>query len=102
MLFVVVAGLTAAWLLKGKSVREGIGRLPTRQQTTLRWTSIVFSIIVLLILPIFLRSFLSNVMDKVGLYILMGLGLNIVVGYAGLLDLGYVAFLPSALTPWVY
>ncbi|UCC65698.1 MAG: branched-chain amino acid ABC transporter permease [Anaerolineae bacterium] len=28
----------------------------------------------------------------VGLYVLMGLGLNIVVGYAGLLDLGYVAF----------
>jgi branched-chain amino acid transport system permease protein len=28
----------------------------------------------------------------VGLFILMGLGLNIVVGYAGLLDLGYVAF----------
>jgi branched-chain amino acid transport system permease protein len=28
----------------------------------------------------------------VGLYILLGLGLNIVVGFAGLLDLGYVAF----------
>ena len=28
----------------------------------------------------------------VGFYILLGLGLNIVVGYAGLLDLGYVAF----------
>ncbi|RZS82864.1 amino acid/amide ABC transporter membrane protein 2 (HAAT family) [Motilibacter rhizosphaerae] len=28
----------------------------------------------------------------VGLYILMALGLNVVVGYAGLLDLGYVAF----------
>ena len=28
----------------------------------------------------------------VGLYVLLALGLNIVVGYAGLLDLGYVAF----------
>jgi branched-chain amino acid transport system permease protein len=28
----------------------------------------------------------------VGIYILLALGLNIVVGYAGLLDLGYVAF----------
>ena len=26
------------------------------------------------------------------IYILLGLGLNVVVGYAGLLDLGYVAF----------
>ena len=31
-------------------------------------------------------------LDTVGLFILMGLGLNIVVGFAGLLDLGYVAF----------
>ena len=34
----------------------------------------------------------ADVMDLVGIYILMGLGLNIVVGFAGLLDLGYVAF----------
>ena len=30
--------------------------------------------------------------DKIGLYVLMGIGLNVVVGKAGLLDLGYVAF----------
>jgi branched-chain amino acid transport system permease protein len=35
---------------------------------------------------------LSQVLVLVGLYVLLGLGLNIVVGYAGLLDLGYVAF----------
>jgi branched-chain amino acid transport system permease protein len=34
----------------------------------------------------------SEVATTVGLFILMGLGLNIVVGFAGLLDLGYVAF----------
>jgi branched-chain amino acid transport system permease protein len=32
------------------------------------------------------------VLTIVGLYVLLGLGLNIVVGYAGMLDLGYVAF----------
>ena len=31
----------------------------------------------------------------VGLYIILGLGLTVVVGYAGLLDLGYVPFFPS-------
>ena len=31
----------------------------------------------------------------VGLFIMLGIGLNIVVGYAGLLDLGYVAFFAS-------
>ena len=35
---------------------------------------------------------LNEVLATVGLFALMGLGLNIVVGYAGLLDLGYVAF----------
>jgi branched-chain amino acid transport system permease protein len=39
-----------------------------------------------------LGSFLSAVLGRVGIFLLMGLGLNIVVGYAGLLDLGYVAF----------
>jgi ABC-type branched-subunit amino acid transport system permease subunit len=44
------------------------------------------------ILPTIGGSFVSDVLGTVGLYVLLGLGLNIVVGYAGLLDLGYVAF----------
>ena len=46
----------------------------------------------LLILPILLGSYLSEVTNNVLIYVLMGFGLNIVVGFAGLLDLGYVAF----------
>jgi len=34
----------------------------------------------------------SLLFNPIGIYILLALGLNIVVGYAGLLDLGYVAF----------
>ncbi|MEN9888581.1 MAG: High-affinity branched-chain amino acid transport system permease protein LivH, partial [Pseudomonadota bacterium] len=49
----------------------------------------------LLVLPLLLQS-LGNawvrIADVALLYILLALGLNIVVGYAGLLDLGYVAF----------
>ena len=33
-----------------------------------------------------------RVIDTVLIYVLLGVGLNMVVGYAGLLDLGYVAF----------
>ena len=44
----------------------------------------------LAILPWFLGNYLSEVLVTVGLYVLMGLGLNIAVGLAGLLDLGYV------------
>jgi branched-chain amino acid transport system permease protein len=49
-------------------------------------------VVVLALMPIVLGTYMSEVLDQIGLFILMGLGLNIVVGFAGLLDLGYVAF----------
>ncbi|MES2183502.1 MAG: ABC transporter ATP-binding protein [Pseudomonadota bacterium] len=51
--------------------------------------------IVLLVLPHGLQQFGNawvRIADFALLYTLLALGLNIVVGYAGLLDLGYVAF----------
>jgi branched-chain amino acid transport system permease protein len=48
--------------------------------------------IILMSLPFFLGTYLTEVTNNVGIFLLMGLGLNIVVGLAGLLDLGYVAF----------
>ena len=51
--------------------------------------------VALLILPLIAQQFGSawvRIMDIALLYALLALGLNIVVGYAGLLDLGYVAF----------
>ncbi|WP_374688193.1 branched-chain amino acid ABC transporter permease, partial [Promineifilum sp.] len=50
------------------------------------------SLVLLLVLPRILGIFLTNVVAQVGTFVLMALGLNIVVGFAGLLDLGYVAF----------
>jgi branched-chain amino acid transport system permease protein len=49
----------------------------------------------LLVLPLLLQqggNAWVRILDMALLYVLMALGLNIVVGYAGLLDLGYVAF----------
>jgi branched-chain amino acid transport system permease protein len=40
----------------------------------------------------FLPAYPLRILDFVLLYAILGMGLNIVVGYAGLLDLGYVAF----------
>ena len=48
--------------------------------------------LLVLLLPLITGQFISQVLVLVGLYLLLALGLNIVVGYAGLLDLGYVAF----------
>jgi branched-chain amino acid transport system permease protein len=49
----------------------------------------------LLIVPLIAQQFGNawvRIIDVALLYVLLALGLNIVVGYAGLLDLGYVAF----------
>jgi len=43
-------------------------------------------------LPMILGSLVNELLATTGLFLLMGLGLNIVIGFAGLLDLGYVAF----------
>ncbi len=51
--------------------------------------------IALLVLPLILQYFGNawvRIADLALLYVMLALGLNIVVGYAGLLDLGYVAF----------
>jgi branched-chain amino acid transport system permease protein len=42
--------------------------------------------------PFIFSTYQTNIMTTVLMYIMLGLGLNIVVGLAGLLDLGYVAF----------
>jgi branched-chain amino acid transport system permease protein len=42
--------------------------------------------------PIYAGNFIGQVLLSVGLFILMGMGLNLEVGIAGLLDLGFVAF----------
>jgi branched-chain amino acid transport system permease protein len=51
--------------------------------------------VVLLLLPLFAQYFGNGwvrILDSALLYMMLALGLNIVVGYAGLLDLGYIAF----------
>jgi branched-chain amino acid transport system permease protein len=52
--------------------------------------------VVLLLMPLVVGHFAGNfwvrTIDMALLYVMLALGLNIVVGYAGLLDLGYVAF----------
>ncbi len=60
-----------------------------------QWTRLLAgsgALLIMIIAPIFLGQYITSVLDLVGLYVIMGIGLNVVVGYAGLLDLGYVAF----------
>ncbi len=52
----------------------------------------VLTVLAVIFLPMILGGLSNELLTNVGLFVLMGLGLNIVVGSAGLLDLGYVAF----------
>ncbi|MBN1485274.1 MAG: hypothetical protein JXA37_11190 [Chloroflexia bacterium] len=77
------------WLRRFWAGRVVRGR---RQQRIGRIALWGVGLVVLLLLPQVLGLYWSDVLDLIGIYVLLGLGLNIVVGYAGLLDLGYVAF----------
>ncbi len=66
--------------------------IPPNRQSRAQVIVLLIAIGILLVLPFVVGLFLSQALFTVGLFVMMCLGLNIVVGYAGLLDLGYVAF----------
>lgn len=92
VVFIVVAGGSYLWAVRGGQAQARFRALPPAQRRATQWGSTLLAIAIVLYLPNVLGSYLSEVANQVGLFILMGLGLNIVVGFAGLLDLGYVAF----------
>ncbi|HET6445081.1 MAG TPA: hypothetical protein VFI27_10940 [candidate division Zixibacteria bacterium] len=93
IIFVVATAVTAWWESRGRErLRKRQEALTVEQQKTWRRILLVALVVLILILPMILGVYLSEVLDVVGIFILMGFGLNIVVGFAGLLDLGYVAF----------
>ena len=69
-------------------------RSDTTPEGQKRNSVVLFSIVsvLVLVLPWFLGGIVNELLANVGLFLLLALGLNIVVGLAGLLDLGYVAF----------
>ena len=67
----------------------------TRSRPWLVWVGIVLVALALAVLPFALAQIGTTwvrITNYAILYILLALGLNIVVGFAGLLDLGYIAF----------
>lgn len=66
--------------------------MPPGRQSRAQRILLLVAVLFLLALPWIVGLFLSQALFTVGLFVMMCLGLNIVVGYAGLLDLGYVAF----------
>lgn len=90
IIFVVIFLIGLFWPSITTALRHRIANLPNHQQRNIQRGQFSLLGIFLLILPWLVGTAMSDVLDNVGLFILMGLGLNIAVGLAGLLDLGYV------------
>jgi branched-chain amino acid transport system permease protein len=91
-LFVLGAGISAISTLLKRPGKAPLVRLPSAGRAVYRSVGILLIGLLLLLLPALVGIENSEILDTVGMYLLMGLGLNIVVGFAGMLDLGYVAF----------
>ena len=86
---IVISVLRSA---SGKLVQTSITRLPKSGQRILRILFFALIAYIALALPQVSGPFIAQVIVTVALFTLMGLGLNITLGFAGLLDLGFVAF----------
>ena len=68
-----------------------------------RWIRVVLGLAILLLsVPIagFANTFIFELGIQIGIFAAMALGLNVVVGMAGLLDLGYAAFFAVGAYTW--
>jgi branched-chain amino acid transport system permease protein len=66
----------------------------------LRWGLLATALLVLMPLIGSFNGYYLEVATQVGIFVALALGLNIVVGLAGLLDLGYVAFYAVGAYSW--
>lgn len=90
----MIGGL--AWWL-GSRYEGKVSELTDRAKASesgsnLRRSLIALAILLVIVLPMLVGGIVNELLINVALFVLMGLGLNIVIGLAGLLDLGYVAF----------
>ena len=87
LLFVLTITIVTLWRSDGVT-RWVAGIDPAKR----RIFSILALAVVTILLPVVTNDFIAQVAMLVGLYVLMGMGLNIELGLAGLVDLGFVAF----------
>jgi branched-chain amino acid transport system permease protein len=89
-IFAIATGLSLTWGAQKTALSRRAAGLSIIQQRNLQRGGLSLLGIILLLLPWLIGTAASDVLVNVGLYILMGLGLNMAIGLAGLLDLGYV------------
>jgi branched-chain amino acid transport system permease protein len=76
----------------GDPVSRVAGRIKARTTTIPNWAWSLGFIVLACSYPLFADRYGTDVAINVLIYICLGLGLNVMVGLCGLLDLGYIAF----------
>lgn len=76
----------------GDPIVSAKGRFQELYEKTPRWILLSIVLGFAIVFPLVTGRYAHDVSISVLIYICLGLGLNIVVGLAGLLDLGYIAF----------
>ena len=89
-IFVAAVVITLVWPYIVTPIQKKVESAPASTQRNLEIGRYILVLLFFLVLPWLVGRFLSDVMVTIGIYIIMGLGLNIAVGLAGLLDLGYL------------
>ena len=101
LFFVIVSAVLLSWrfLARYKNTLASSARIFGRQLSkgALFSRRSIFairymSLLCLFAMPLILEDYFLDITVLVGIYIILALGLNIVVGFAGLLNLGFVAF----------
>ena len=114
MVFFVLAlaffGVWTLWLARGSQVKAGYAKITAApreatQRRPVRYGIALVLIFAAIMLPIIVTDpFWQDAMvEQIAVFVLLALGLNVVVGFAGLLDLGFVAFyaIGAYTTAWV-
>lgn len=100
IVFLVVVGLLLLNIVlkvvrgekKSVSEKDWIERSYEKVASWPRWLTLGGLLILAVIYPLFANRYMIDVGITCLVYVSLGLGLNIVVGLCGLLDLGYIAF----------
>lgn len=103
IVLVVAAGLLAFAAVRAGLLSQGLQSV-IHEPSRIRYAGHRFGIflsspaaavvflILLFIVPLFQNDYYRDVLTLTGMYVVLALGLNLVVGQTGLLNLGYVAF----------
>jgi len=95
---VVVGVIAQLWAARPAQVRESITQLRSESSRFYARREVRYGVYAALlafaiVLPHIVGAYWQEVLvDKIGIFALLAVGLNVVVGFAGLLDLGYIAF----------